>query len=204
MVQLQINYLDWNTAGIESRKCYEVCQRHGRQVIVMEPVKGGTLASLPAEAMSVLSALHPSWSPATWALRFVQSLDGVEVCLSGMNTLAQVSEYMAATIHLTELEQAALWQVRDIIESQTAVPCTGCRYCETYCPQGISIPDRFKLFNELYRNPGDSWKIQSGYDQMARERAKASDCLSCRRCVSHCPQHISIPAFLHKVAAKLR
>ena len=203
LVQLQINYLDWNTAGIESRKCYEVCQRHGKQVIVMEPVKGGTLASLPVDAQSILSALHPDWSPAAWALQFVQSLELVAVCLSGMNTLAQVAENMAPAPPLTRQELEALWQVRDIIESQTAVPCTGCRYCEPHCPQGISIPDCFRMFNELYRNPGDSWKIQPSYDQMARDHARASDCLSCRSCVSHCPQHIDIPVFLQKVAEKL-
>ena len=203
VVQLQINYLDWNTAGIESRKCYEICQRHGKQVIVMEPVKGGTLASLPTEARSVLSALHPDWSPAIWALRFVQSLELVEVCLSGMNSMAQVEENMAPAPPLTEQELEALWQVRDMIEAKTAVPCTGCRYCEPHCPQGISIPDCFKLFNELYRNPADRWKIQPVYDQMALERGSALDCLSCRTCVSHCPQHIEIPAYLQKVGAML-
>ena len=134
LVQLQINYLDWDSAGIESRKCYETAVRHGKKVLVMEPVKGGTLASLPAEAEEMLRRVHPDWSPADWALRFVQSLAQVEICLSGMNAMEQVNANIAPFQPLTEEERQLLLDIRPIIVGKTAIGCTGCRYCEPTVP----------------------------------------------------------------------
>lgn len=141
VVLLQINYLDWDAAGIESRKCYEVCIKNGKKVIAMEPVKGGTLANIPEEAAKLLGEIHEDWSPSDWALRFVQSLPEVEICLSGMNTVDQVAANTRQFEPLTDRELFALSKVRDIIEKNTAVSCTGCRYCEPHCPQHIRISD---------------------------------------------------------------
>ncbi|MBE6541744.1 MAG: 4Fe-4S dicluster domain-containing protein [Ruminococcaceae bacterium] len=203
VVQLQINYLDWDTAGIESRKCYETCVKHGKKVIVMEPIKGGTLASLPEEAESLLKSVHPEWTSASWALRFVQSLPEVIVCLSGMSSVEQVEENMCQFDVLTESDIEYLWNVRDIIERNTAVPCTGCRYCVDHCPMNIRIPDYFKMFNELSRYPNEGWKIKPAYGQAAKGYSKASDCISCGACESHCPQNIKIPEQMKSVAEKL-
>ncbi|MBQ1906904.1 MAG: aldo/keto reductase [Firmicutes bacterium] len=201
LVQIQLNYLDWETAGIESRKCYETIVKHGKKVYVMEPVKGGSLASLPGEAEALLRAAHPDWSPAAWALRFVQSLPEVEICLSGMNDIAQVRENMEQFEPLTEDDVALLAKVRGIIERNTKVPCTGCRYCVSHCPMGIQIPDIFKMLNELHRWPAESWKIQPSYAQLTKNGGTASSCVKCGSCAQNCPQHIAIPDFIAEAAA---
>ncbi|MBR0130367.1 MAG: 4Fe-4S dicluster domain-containing protein, partial [Firmicutes bacterium] len=202
-VQLQINYLDWDTAGIESGKCYDCAVRHGKKVYVMEPVKGGTLANVPDEALLLFKEKHPEWSPADWALRFVQSFPEVEVCLSGMNSMEQVEMNQKEFEPLSNDETEVLKQVKRIIEAKTVVPCTGCRYCVSHCPMGIPIPDYFKMYNELSRYPNEGWKIRPVYVQKAAQTAKASQCLSCRSCEKHCPQHIRICDYIKDVAAAM-
>ncbi len=219
VVQLQINYLDWESAGIESRRCYETAVRHGKGVYVMEPVKGGQLASLPPEAEALLRAAERRGSdvgdgcltnrlvgrtPADWALSFVQSLPGVEICLSGMSSLAQVEENMREVDPLTSEEVKMLGRVAEIIGAQTRVPCTGCGYCLPYCPKGIAIPEYFRLYNELSRNPDDGWKIRPVYRQKTQAGAGPADCLRCGRCTEHCPQRIAIPDYLKEVAQAFR
>ena len=203
LVQLQLNYLDWESGGIQSRLCYETCVKHGKKIVVMEPIKGGTLATVPTEAETLLRSAHPDWTAAEWALRFVQSLPQVEVCLSGMSALSQVEENMREVEPLTEEETELLAQVRCIIESNTAVPCTGCRYCESHCSQKIPIPDYFKLYNELTRSPGDGWKIRPSYLQYAVGRGRATDCMQCHSCEHHCPQSIKIADMMLQVAKAL-
>lgn len=203
VVQLQINYLDWDTAGIEAGKCYDVCVRHGKSVIVMEPVKGGTLATIPTEAEELLRAVHPNWSPADWALRFVQSLPAVELCLSGMNHLSQVDANLQPFEPLTPEELAVLQQAKAIIEGQTAIACTGCRYCVSHCPQHIPIPDCFRMYNELCRYPQDGWKIKPSYLQLTQSAGDAAACLSCQSCEAHCPQQLAIPQLLRQAAEAL-
>ncbi len=200
IVQLQINYLDWDSAGVESRKCYEVCIKHGKTIMVMEPIKGGTLSVLPKEAEAYLRSIHPDWSPSSWALRFVQSLEKVEVCLSGMNTMEQMIENMRPIESITESERQALWHIRDIINSQTAVPCTGCRYCVKYCPMNIRIPDYFSMYNEISRYPEEGWKIRPTYVQASKGYGKPSDCIGCGACSIECPQKIDIPKYMKDVA----
>ncbi len=201
VVQIQLNYVDWEAAGIESRKCYETIVKHGKKVLVMEPVKGGSLAKLPEEAEALLREVHPGLSPAAWALRFVQSLPEVEICLSGMNSLEQVRENTEQFEPFGEAEIKALERVRGIIESSIRVPCTGCRYCVSHCPMGIRIPDVFKMLNELSRYPDESWKIAPSYARMTRDGGAASSCIRCGSCAANCPQHIDIPSFIAEAAA---
>jgi len=203
VVLMQLNYLDWESQGIESRKCYETAVKHGKKVIVMEPVKGGTLANLPEKAEEILREIHPDWSPATWAIRFVQSLPEVEVCLSGMMYINQVEENMRDFAPLNEQELSALKKVVDIINSNTAIACTGCRYCVNHCPKKIPIPDYFKMLNEITRYPNDGWKIKPAYIQLSLNNGKASDCISCGACTRHCPQNLPIPQTMKTVFEKL-
>ena len=203
VVQLQINYLDWETAGIESGKCYETCVRHGKKIIVMEPVKGGTLASLPEDAEAYLKKMHPDWTPADWALRFVQSLPEVEICLSGMNSMEQMEANLQPFEPLNAEEIAYLMDVRPMIVKQTAIACTACRYCVTHCPQKILIPDVFKMYNEVCRYPADDWKIRPSYIQLTKNSGKASDCIACKNCERHCPQHLPISETMKLAAEKL-
>ena len=192
VVLMQLNYLDWESEGIQSRKCYETCIRHGKKVIVMEPVKGGTLANLPEEAEAKLRDAHPDWTPADWALRFVQSLPGVEVCLSGMGATEQVQANIRPFSPLKPEEVVLLAEVAEIIRGNTAIGCTGCGYCVAHCPKQIPIPQYIKLYNEITRYPGDDWKIIPTYNQMALSASKASDCIGCHSCEKHCPQKLTI------------
>ena len=202
VVLIQLNYLDWESEGIQSRRCYETALRHGKHIFVMEPVKGGTLAKLPEEAERKLRALHPDWTPSDWALRFVQSLPGVEICLSGMGDVSQVKANIAPFAPLTETEIGLLMEVRNIIESKTAIACTGCGYCAPHCPKKIPIPQYIRMYNELYRYPGDDWKIAPTYHQAALSHGKASDCIACRSCEKHCPQKLTIAKHMQSIAQK--
>ena len=201
-VLLQINYLDWDAVGIESGKCYEACLKHGKSVIAMEPVKGGTLAAVPEEAEALLRTVHPDWTPADWALRFVQSLPGVEIALSGMNTPSQVEANIQPFEPLNTQEIALLMQVRDIIEKDTAIGCTGCGYCVPHCPKNIPISQYIKMFNELSRYPEDIWKFKATYRHMILSQGKASDCIGCRSCEKYCPQGLPITEHIKSIADK--
>ena len=198
VVLMQVNYLDWESEGIQSRRCYETCLRHGKSVMVMEPVKGGTLAKLPDDAEAKLRSVHPDWTPSDWALRFVQSLPGVEIALSGMNTVEQVCANVRPFEPLTAEETALLAEVAEIVRGKTAIGCTGCGYCVTHCPKQIPIPQYIKLYNEITRDPGDDWKIIPTYNQMAA--SKASHCIGCHSCEKHCPQKLTIAEHMKTIA----
>ena len=200
VVLMQLNYLDWESEGIQSRKCYETCLRHGKSVMVMEPVKGGTLAKLPDDAEAKLRLRHPDWTPSDWALRFVQSLPGVEICLSGMGAEEQVQSNIQPFEPLTGEETALLAEVAEIIRGKTAIGCTGCGYCVNHCPKQIPIPKYIKLYNEITRYPGDDWKIIPTYHQMVLSAGKASDCIGCHSCEKHCPQKLSIADHMKTIA----
>ena len=202
VVLMQLNYLDWESKGIQSRKCYETCLRHGKSVMVMEPVKGGTLAKLPEDAEAKLRAVHPNWTPSDWALRFVQSLPGVEIALSGMGTVEQVRANIRPFEPLTGEETALLADVAEIIRGKTAVGCTGCAYCVSHCPKQIPIPKYIKLYNEITRYPGDDWKIIPTYHQMVLSAGKASDCIGCHSCEKYCPQKLSVVDHMKTIAEK--
>ena len=163
VVQLQINYLDWDDPAMESHKCYNIAARYGKEIVVMEPVKGGTLADLPEEAARLLRQAAPDRSSASWAIRFAQSLEHVSIVLSGMNTMEQIWDNMRDTVPLTPPEYDLLEQASAMIAKNTAIPCTGCRYCVKDCPKGIAIPDYFRIYN--------------GYSRFRQRAGKWSQCM---------------------------
>lgn len=200
-VLLQLNYLDWNSPTLQAKELYEVAARHGKEIAVMEPVKGGSLAALPADVAAKLQEWNPGASPAEWALRFAQSLPGVHTVLSGMNTVAQVEENLQPVEPLTEQETAMLLELAESMRRKIAIACTGCGYCFSHCPNEIAIPQYFALYNAYAREPGEGWKMEHIYQKHSATYGKASDCVACGSCEAHCPQKLPIIETLQKVAA---
>lgn len=198
-VQLQINYLDWESDAIQSRACYEIARKHGKSVIVMEPVKGGTLAAVPPEAEVILKKLNPDASIASHAIRFVHSLADVEVVLSGMNSMEQLRENLEDINPMDEHEIQVLSKVTEIIKDFTTVACTACGYCLKNCPKHITIPNYFKLYNEYCRDKNDGWKITPVYEALSEKFGKVSECINCRQCEENCPQKLPITKYLEDV-----
>ena len=205
-VQLQINYLDWESEGVQSRRLWEVARKHGKPIIVMEPVKGGTLANVPENAAGLLKSANPDLSAPGWAIRFAAGLDGVFMVLSVMSSLEQLEDntsFMQNFTPLNEKELETVKKVCSIIKGTGAIACTACRYCTENCPMNIPIPDYFSLYNlEVIENK-DRWTPQQNYyENYARSHGKASDCIKCGSCEEHCPQHLPIRDLLEKVAEK--
>ena len=206
-VQLQINYLDWESEWIRSRACLDVCVKHGKPVIVMEPVKGGTLANLPKEAEDLLLSRNPSMSIPSWAIRFAASQPNVMVVLSGMSSLSQMEDnisFMQDFQPLDKEEKDLCFRVAEIINGQITVPCTACHYCTEGCPMNIAIPEYFSLYNEDMREDlaQKGWTINfTNYELLSSKRGKAKDCIACGQCEGVCPQHLPIIDFLKDVSA---
>jgi len=205
-VQLQINYLDWESEWIQSKKCYDVATKHGIPVIVMEPVKGGTLAKVPGEVEKLFKAHDPNASLASWAVRFAASLPNVMMVLSGMSNLQQMEDnlsYMEDFQPLNGEELAMVHKAAGIINGQIAVPCTGCSYCTEGCPQKIAIPQYFSLYNEDMRDHLEEkgWTINfTHYANLTEKFGKAADCVGCGQCEEMCPQHLPIMEHLRAVS----
>ena len=195
-VQIQLNYLDWERQN--AKRQYEVCQERGIPCVIMEPVRGGTLASLCDEAVDVLKEDNPDASIASWAIRYAASLPGVMTVLSGMTTMEQVEDNLKTMgdFHpLSEEEYIAIDKAKEIFLKNTTVPCTGCRYCMD-CPAGVDIPAMFKLYND-YRIGKFAPGFIQGYGKQSGHNADG--CVACGTCMSHCPQSIKIPELMEEI-----
>ncbi len=201
VVQLQLNYLDWDSPSIQSKACYEVAVKHGKPVIVMEPVRGGVLADVPEEAVKIFKEHTPEMSVASWAIRFAASLENVMVVLSGMSNMEQLLDntgYMQEFVPLTDEEMQMIYKAVDIINSTITIPCTGCAYCIVDCPKNIAIPKYFALYNtDVQLNKDNDDSIQkSYYNYLSARFGKSSDCIKCGKCEKMCPQHLEIRKLL--------
>lgn len=204
-VQLQINYADWDSEGVQSRKCYEVARKYGKSVIIMEPVKGGALATMIPQVQDIFKATNPEASVASWAVRYCASLDGLVTVLSGMSDEAQMNDnlsYMEDFKPLDESEQKVIAQVVEVLNSLPTIPCTACKYCVDGCPQKINIPGVFSAMNQLTLY-GDENRAKGQYKHATNEGGKASDCIQCGSCQGHCPQHLEIIELLKDASTKL-
>ncbi len=205
-VQLQLNYADWESPTVQSRLCYEVCVKHGKPVVVMEPVKGGTLANPPAPVHEILHEAEPDMSDASWAIRYIASLENVMVVLSGMSTLEQMQDnvsYMAGFKGMSEEEQQTILKAQKALAEIPQIPCTACKYCVEGCPMQIRIPDIFAAMNREMIF-GQTEAAKRSYAGATKEpHGKASQCIRCGACEGACPQHLPIRELLVKCAEAL-
>lgn len=206
LVQLQINYVDWESNDVASRRCYEIAVgKYNKMISIMEPLKGGNLANVTSDAEKLFKAHHPDLSIASWGIRYAASLDNVLVVLSGMSNMEQLEDNMSFMNDFKPFdseERKIVEAASEIIKSSILVPCTACRYCidETSggCPKKIDIPEFFRLYNDQNRytlNSAIKWK----YNETTQKGGSPSDCVACGHCESHCPQKIRIIDELKKV-----
>lgn len=193
-VQLQINYADWEDPNVASRGCYEVARKHGKSIVIMEPVKGGNLAAPPEPVAQVLKKADPDSSYASWAIRFAASLDGIITVLSGMSNIEQMQDnlsYMRDFKPLNEAEQEVIRKAQQALASVEQIPCTRCHYCTDGCPMQIKIPEIFAARNRQLIWNQTEWG-QNEYNDAVKGSSKASDCIQCGQCENACPQQIKV------------
>lgn len=201
LVQLQINYIDWESDNVQSRKCYEVACKHKTQIAIMEPIKGGSLVNIMDDAKKIFTDFNPNASLASWAVRYASSLDNILVVLSGMSNMEQLNDnmsYMKNFIPLSKEEQDIVSKAAKMIKDTIAVPCTACRYCTDGCPQKINIPRYFEIYNDSKRYGIDSYKWH--YNEEKKKGGSPTDCIACKLCESNCPQKLQIVDLLKDVA----
>lgn len=204
-VQLQLNYLDWENPSVASRANYEVARKHNVPIVVMKPIKGGTLANPPAEVQKLFKAHHPDMSPASWAIRFAASLDGILTVLSRMSNMEQMRDnlsYMKDFRPLDEAEQKIIQQAQRILGNSSTIPCTACHYCTEGCPKQIAIPEIFSAMNKRLGN-GQLTEAAEDYQKAVQQSGRASDCIHCGQCEKVCPQHLRVTDYLKQCAQAL-
>ncbi len=202
-VQIQFNYLDYGDPAVDSRRVYEVCEKYGKAVIVMEPVKGGNLVNLPEKAQGILDSLNSGMSNASYAIRFAASFPNMFMVLSGMSDLAQINDnmsYMKDFKPLDEKEMQAVNDVRKAFSEINLIPCTACHYCTSGCPMNISIPELFSCYN--HKVNFHDWNQDYYYAQITRDGGKPSECIECGQCEGICPQHLEIIRLLKDVSGE--
>ena len=198
-VQLQINYLDYDDPGVQSKACYDVAVKHGKKVIVMEPVKGGALVNLPAAAADILDGLKGG-SYASYALRYAASYDEVFMVLSGMGNMDMMNDNIASMsnfVPFSKKEYEATDKVREIIRKTNQIPCTSCNYCADVCPKNIPISKIFTIYNELLGAKATGGEVKQ---KLSALEIKADDCIKCGKCETVCPQSINIRERLEKAS----
>jgi len=206
-VQLQINYADWESPRTQSRLCYEVARKHGKPVVIMEPIKGGALTTLRDETAAPLRALEPETPLSSWALRFAMSLEGLVTVLSGMSSVEQMQGNLAFLRSFRPMDDAGRAALDKVVENLNAIPtipCTGCGYCMKGCPQNVAIPGAFQAFNsyKVFHNLAAA-KSAYFFPTVKEGRAKAGACIECGQCEAVCPQGISVIEELKNAAALL-
>lgn len=204
-VQIQLNYADWNNQVVHSGKLYQILHERNIPIIVMEPIKGGTLANPAPEIYAMLRKVRPDASAASWALRFVGSLDGVMTILSGMSTIGQMEENLRTFIDFEPLSREESETIENVVKKMLDMPliqCTACRYCCDGCPVGIRIPDVFRALNTVRMYPGDN-RPHMFYNNMVKESGRAESCIACGQCEGVCPQHLPIIELMREASEKL-
>lgn len=205
VVQIQLNYADWTNPLVQSGELYRVLRKHNMPILVMEPVKGGALASMSPEIESMYKAKNPDLSVASWALRFAASLPGVATVLSGMSSEEQMKDNLKTFADFKPLdpeENALIEKARMMLAKQPTIPCTACRYCCDGCPQGIEIPEVFKALNTL-RMFGEDARPHFFYEGLVEHSGRARDCIQCGQCESVCPQHLPVIELIKEASEKL-